>query len=53
MYHKIKKRQKQRAEAKEFENMDEDMKLREQEKLVEERAIERIGMKHKTKSKHI
>lgn len=33
--------------------MDEEMREKELEKLAEQRAEERIGMRHKTKSKHI
>ena len=53
LYHKIKKRQKQRAELKEMNGMTGEMQNQEAEKLAEERAQERIGMRHKTKSKHI
>lgn len=53
LYHKIKKRQKQRAELKEMNGMTRGDAELEAEKLAEERALERIGMRHKTKSKHI
>ncbi|KAL4509994.1 hypothetical protein ABPG72_010187 [Tetrahymena utriculariae] len=53
LYHRIKKKQKLRAQLKEYENMDEEARLQQQQELLEERAKERIGMRHKTKSKHI
>ncbi|KAL4466815.1 hypothetical protein ABPG74_010412 [Tetrahymena malaccensis] len=53
LYHRIKKKQKLRAQLKEHENMDEEARLQQQQELLEERAKERIGMRHKTKSKHI
>ena len=52
LYHKIKKRQKQRAEFKEMNAMTGEMQNEEADKLAGERAEERIRMRHKTKSKH-
>lgn len=53
LYHRIKKRQRVRAEMDKYNEMPNEQKEEELEKLRSKRALERISLRHKTKSRHI